>query len=252
MKYPLISIITVTYNAEKTLKQTFQSVFNQTYSSVEYIVIDGASKDNTVALIREHSAKINYWISEPDKGLYDAMNKGIAVATGDYLFFLNADDRFISNDVLEKMMASEENADVYYGDVMMIDEVENELGLRSQITPHKLPEKLHWKSLKHGMVVSHQAFLVKKSIMPFYDLSYKVAADIDWMIKVLKNAKTVCNTKLIVAKFRLGGTSKQRKKQAWKERYKIFNKHYGTVSNLINHLYIAIRYAIKKPFQHYA
>jgi glycosyltransferase involved in cell wall biosynthesis len=227
-------------------------VFEQTYPNIEYIVIDGGSKDGTVDIIKEYQDRIGYWVSERDKGLYDAMNKGIDAAKGDYLFFLNADDQFASNDILEKMIASKKDADVYYGDVMLIDENDQDLGLRSQITPHKVPEILTWTSLKHGMVVSHQAFLVKRSITPLYDLQYKVSADIDWMIRVLKNAISIHNTKLVVAKFRTGGTSKQRRKQAWKERYAIFSKHYGKVPNFLNHLYIAIRYIIKKPFQNHA
>lgn len=248
MFHPVISVITVVYNGENTLEQTFQSVFNQTYPNVEYLVIDGGSKDKTVEIIKAYQSKIDYWISEPDRGLYDAMNKGIAAAKGDYLFFLNADDQFYDNAVLEKMISSFDNADVYYGDVMITDADNKDVGLRSEVTPHKVPEVLTWKSLKHGMVVSHQAFLVKHSITPVYDIHYKISADIDWMIKVLKLAKTIYNTHLIIAKFKTGGSSTQRQKLAWKERYNIFSNHYGSVTNLFNHLFIAVRYLIKKPF----
>ncbi|MFL9484998.1 glycosyltransferase family 2 protein [Chitinophagaceae bacterium LWZ2-11] len=245
---PTISVITVVYNGVNTLEQTFKSVFNQTYPNVEYLVIDGGSKDRTVEIIKAYQTKINYWVSEPDKGLYDAMNKGIVAATGDYLFFLNADDQFYDNEVLEKMISSFDNADVYYGDVMVTDSDNNDVGLRSEVTPHKVPLELTWKSLKHGMVVSHQAFLVKRSITPLYDTQYKISADIDWMIKVLKSAKRIHNTQLIIAKFKTGGSSTQRQKLAWKERYNIFSKHYGSLTNFFNHLYIAVRYLIKKPF----
>lgn len=248
MSYPLISVITVVYNGAKTLEKTFQSVFAQTYPNIEYVVIDGGSKDKTVDIIKRNQERINYWISEPDKGLYDAMNKGIAAAKGEYLFFLNADDEFYSKEVLAQMIATKADADVYYGDVMFIEEDGKEMGLRSVVTPHKVPQVLTWKSLKHGMVVSHQAFLIRRAIVIPYDLRYKVAADIDWMIAVLKQAKDICNTSVIVAKFRVGGTSTKRQKLAWKERYHILGKHYGKVPNLFRHMYIILRYIIRKPF----
>lgn len=249
MAHPKISIITVCYNAEKHIRKTMDGVFAQTYANIEYIIIDGGSKDGTVAIIREYESRISYWVSEKDGGLYDAMNKGLSAATGDYVFFLNADDQFYDNDVLSKVVASAEWPDVYYGDVMVIDEHDNNVGLRSERTPHKVPLHLHWRSLQHGMVVSHQAFFVKRTIAPLYNLSYKIASDIDWMIKVLKQAKSVHNTHLVIAKFRTGGSSKQRQKLAWKERYQILGNHYGVVKNFLNHAYIAGRYIINKPFQ---
>ena len=246
MNHPLVSIITVVFNGEKTLENTLKSIFNQTYPNIECIVIDGASKDKTIDIIKQYETKINYWISEPDKGLYDAMNKGLRVATGNYVFFLNADDVFFRNDVLEKVLLFESNADVYYGDAMFIDENENELGVRSKVTPHKHPDNLNWKSLKYGMVVSHQAFIVKRSIAPLYNTKYKIASDIDWMINVLKNASSIINTHLIIAKFKTGGTSTKRQKLAWKERYDILNSHYGIINNFFNHIYIVVRYLFKK------
>ncbi|BAV07188.1 Glycosyl transferase family 2 [Filimonas lacunae] len=248
MSKPIISVITVVYNGAATLEQTIASVKAQTYSAIEYIVVDGGSKDNTVAIIESHTDIVSHWISEKDKGLYDAMNKGMAMATGEYVFFLNADDAFFAPDVLEKMMQAGGNADVIYGDVMVMDGEGKDIGLRSEVTPHQLPAVLTWKSLQYGMVVSHQAFLVKRAVAATYDLQYKIASDIDWMITTLKQAATTVNAGVIVAKFRTGGTSKERQQQAWKERYAILSKHYGAVANFIRHLFIAIRYIIKKPF----
>ena len=103
---PKFSVITVTYNAEKVLEDTVQSVISQTYHHVEYIIIDGASKDGTLEIVNRYRNRINQLVSEPDKGLYDAMNKGIALATGDYLCFLNAGDSFHEDDTLQKMVHS--------------------------------------------------------------------------------------------------------------------------------------------------
>ncbi|MBV7529478.1 glycosyltransferase family 2 protein [Chitinophaga sp. sic0106] len=245
---PVISIITVCYNAEKHIEKTIQSVLSQTYPHIEFIIVDGASKDGTMAVVEKYRDHIATIISEKDKGLYDAMNKGLKAATGDYVYFLNADDLLHDSDVLTKAFATCADADVYYGEAMFLTEDGKPLGLRSQQTPHQVPEQLTWKSLQHGMVVSHQAFIVKRTISPAYDLQYKVCADIDWMIQVLKHAKTCCNTHLVIAGFRVGGTSKQRQRLAWKERYRILDQYYGKVSNFLHHLYIVARYVVKKKY----
>ena len=101
-----ISIITVSYNAAKTIEQTISSVVNQTYQDIEYIIIDGGSTDGTMDIIRKYEDRIAYWISEPDKGIYDAMNKGIDVATGDYVYFLGADDRLVDANIIDKISLS--------------------------------------------------------------------------------------------------------------------------------------------------
>ncbi|MFB6454369.1 glycosyltransferase family 2 protein [Chitinophaga sp. Hz27] len=245
---PVISIITVCYNAEKYIEATIKSVLAQTYPHIEHIIVDGASKDNTMQIVERYRSQLGKVVSEKDKGLYDAMNKGLHLATGDYVYFLNADDTLADNDVLTKMMATCKDADVYYGEAMFLAEDGTPIGLRSEQTPHKVPEILTWKSLQHGMVVSHQAFIVKRSISPDYDLQYKVCADIDWMIKVLQATKTACNTHLVVAGFRVGGTSKQHQRLAWKERYKILDHYYGKIPNLLHHLYIAGRYILSKKY----
>ncbi|HVI48795.1 MAG TPA: glycosyltransferase family 2 protein [Chitinophaga sp.] len=245
---PVVSIITVCYNAEKYIAHTIESVLSQTYPNIEYIIVDGASKDKTLEVVAPYRNRIAKLVSEKDKGLYDAMNKGIQLATGEYLLFLNADDTLADNDVLTRMLATCADADVYYGEAMFVDEAGHDLGLRSEQTPHKVPEQLNWKSLQQGMVVSHQAFIVRRSISPLYDLRYKVAADIDWMISALKASQRICNTHLVVAKFRTGGTSKQRQRLAWKERYNILGRHYGHVSNFCSHLYIAVRYIFSKKY----
>jgi glycosyltransferase involved in cell wall biosynthesis len=108
---PKISIITVCYNAEKQLKKTIDSVINQTYKNIEFIIIDGASSDNSLELLKTYSSSINFWVSEPDHGIYDAMNKGLSVATGDYVQFLNAGDYFCDETSLEAII---EQAKTHY------------------------------------------------------------------------------------------------------------------------------------------
>ncbi|GEP89316.1 Glycosyltransferase involved in cell wall bisynthesis [Chitinophaga terrae (ex Kim and Jung 2007)] len=245
---PVVSIITVCYNAGKYIEATIKSVLAQTYPHIEYVIVDGASKDNTLEVIAPYRSKIHTLISEKDKGLYDAMNKGMKAATGEYLLFLNADDVLADENVISNMMQTCHNADVYYGEAMFMDEEGKDIGLRSEQTPHKVPEQLTWKSLKYGMVVSHQAFIVRRSLSPLYDLQYKVCADIDWMIRCLKNAEDICNTHIVVARFRVGGTSKQRQQLAWKERYRILSHFYGHLPNFMHHLFIGMRYFFSKRY----
>lgn len=244
---PKLSVITVCFNAEKTIARTIQSVQSQTCAAdIEHIIIDGASKDATLAVLEKYKNNIAKIISEKDNGLYDGMNKGIQLATGNYIYFLNADDAFYTKDTVEKIFASAANADVYYGEVMFIDEAGNEMDLRSKVTTQKTPETVTWKSFKKGMVVSHQAFIIKRSLCESYNLAYKISSDIDWMIRCLKNSSIIINTHLIFAKFAAGGTSKQRQKLAWKERYHILQKHYGFIPNLFNHAAIIIRRIFSK------
>jgi glycosyltransferase involved in cell wall biosynthesis len=242
MSSPKISIITITYNAEKHLERTLKSVILQTYAHKEYIVIDGNSTDSTLAIIKRNAHYIDYWISEPDKGLYDAMNKGLAQATGDYVIFMNAGDTFFEDTTLEKVFASDTDADVYYGDAMIVEESSlKPLGLRSQITPHKLPQNLSWRDLRKGLVVCHQAFIAKRSLCPPYDLAYTLSADIDWVIRVLQKATNVVNTQEIIATYLLGGLTTQKRKISLQERYRILQKHFGFLPNLFNHIQIAFR-----------
>lgn len=245
---PVLSIITVCFNAEKFIESTIQSVLAQTYPHIEYIIIDGASRDNTMKVVEQYRSRIATVVSEKDKGLYDAMNKGMRLATGDYLLFLNADDMLADDQVISNMLATCIDADVYYGEAMFMDENGADIGLRSTQTPHKVPELLTWKSLKHGMVVSHQAFIIRRSLSPQYDLQYRVCADIDWMIRSLKAAGKICNTRQVVTRFRVGGTSKQHQQRAWKERYKILSRYYGHLPNFAHHLFIAVRYIFSKRY----
>lgn len=155
---PKFSVITVTYNAEAVLEDTIQSVISQTYHHVEYIIVDGASKDQTLAIAERYRDHITRIVSEPDKGLYDAMNKGIGLATGDYLCFLNAGDSFHEDDTLQQMvhtLSGNELPDVMYGETALVDKE----GHFRRMRRLSAPEVLTWKSFKQGMLVCHQAFL---------------------------------------------------------------------------------------------
>ena len=235
-----ISVITVCYNAVETLPATLNSIREQSSADFEFVVVDGASNDGTLVLLEENSELIDRMVSESDKGIYHAMNKGITLAQGEYLWFLNAGDTFHDKNTVEDLieeMGSRSSSSIFYGDAMLIDEKGAELGLRRG----SAPEKLNWQSLRLGMDVCHQAFLIKRTICPSYDTTYRIAADIDWMIRVLKQSREVEKTNLIFCNFLIGGMSSKVFYKSWMERYKVLRKHYGFWKNLGNHVRIIIK-----------
>ena len=190
--HPKFSIITVTYNAGAVLEDTIQSVITQTYKNVEYIIVDGGSKDRTLQIVEQYKEHIHTVISEPDKGLYDAMNKGIKLATGDYLCFLNAGDELHEDDTLQLMVHSITETtlpDVLYGDTAIVDEEGHFLHMR-RLAP---PENLNWKSFKEGMLVCHQAFFARRDLVEPYNLHYRFSADFDWCIRIMKKRALRCD-----------------------------------------------------------
>jgi glycosyltransferase involved in cell wall biosynthesis len=236
---PKLSVITIVYNNVKDIERTMLSILNQTYSNIEYIVIDGASNDGTLEVIKQYENRIAKLISEKDKGIYDAMNKGLALATGDYVLFMNSGDEIYEMETVEKIFATAPNADIYYGETEMYDENWNSLGRRR----HQAPEHFTWESFKYGMSISHQAIYIKRSLAEPYNLQYKYSADIDWIIKIAKKASSIVNTHLYVAKYLVGGMSKKKHRESLKERFQIFSHYYGLVSNIINHIVIAFNLA---------
>lgn len=232
---PVLSVITIVYNNAKDIERTMLSVLNQTYSNIEYVVIDGASTDGTLQIIKKHEDRLAKLISEKDKGIYDAMNKGLVAATGDYVLFMNSGDEIYENTTVEKIFATATDADIYYGETEMYDENWQSLGQRR----HKTPENFTWRSFKYGMSISHQAIYIKRSLTEPYNLQYKYSADIDWIIKIAKKATKIVNTHIYVAKYLVGGMSKQKHRESLKERFKIFSHYYGFISNVLNHLVIA-------------
>ena len=241
---PLISIITVVYNGTNVLEKTINSISNLDYPNIEYIIIDGKSTDGTIDLIKKYDNKISKWISETDKGLYDAMNKGLKIATGKYIWFLNAGDTVNSRNSID-ILKTKVDADIYYSDTKVVDTKGNKIGMLSELTHNNAPKNLTWKSMKRGMVVCHQSFIVKKNIATFFDTNYKLSSDIDWVIKCLKNAEIVIYSNQPFANFLKGGVSKANLKKSMKERYYILKKHFGFIPNLINHFFISLRYLSK-------
>lgn len=239
------SVITVTYNAKAVLETTIQNILAQDSANIEHIIIDGGSTDGTLEVIRKYEPHLACWISEPDKGLYDAMNKGLQKATGNYVWFINAGDLIHSPDTVSKMaegLNPESLPDVIYGETALIDKEGKQVGMRRL----KAPERLNWKSFRWGMLVCHQAFLVKREIAPLYDLNYALVADYDWCIKCLKKARDVRNTHLILADFLEDGISSRRRKASLKERFRIMCRYYGWGSTLIFHIWFAFRFYFAK------
>lgn len=242
---PKFSVITVCYNAEATLEDTIQSVISQTYHHVEYIIVDGASKDRTMDIVNRYRERISVVVSEPDKGLYDAMNKGIRLATGDYLCFLNAGDSFHEDDTLQQMVHSIHTLqlpDVLYGETELVDHEGHFLRMRRL----QAPEHLTWKSFRQGMLVCHQAFFARRDLVMPYDLRYRFSADFDWCIKIMKQSKVLHNTHLTLIDYLSEGMTTRNHKASLKERFRIMARHYGWASTVAHHAWFALRLLLKK------
>lgn len=233
---PKLSIITIVYNNAKDIERTILSVLNQTYKNIEYIIIDGASTDDTLQIINKYQDRVTTIISEPDHGIYDAMNKGLALATGDYVLFMNSGDEIYAQQTVEEVFASSATADIYYGETEMYDDNWKSLGQRR----HQAPEIFSWQSFRLGMSVSHQAIYVKRSLAEPFDLQYKYSSDIDWILKIAKKSSGIVNTHMYVAKYLVGGMSKKKHWASLKERFKILSHYYGFIPNLINHFFIGL------------
>lgn len=243
--HPKFSIITVTYNAGAVLEDTIQSVITQTYRNVEYIIVDGGSKDHTLDIINRYREHIHTLVSEPDKGLYDAMNKGIRLATGDYLCFLNAGDELHEDDTLQLMVHSitgTELPDVLYGETVIVDEEGHFLRMRRL----SAPENLNWKSFKDGMLVCHQAFFPRRELAEPYDLRYRFSADFDWCIRIMKKSHTLHNTHLTLIDYLNEGMTTRNHRASLHERFRIMCRHYGYLSTLARHAWFALRLLLKK------
>ena len=251
---PIFSIITVTYNAERVLERTIQSVAEQSYKGIEYILIDGNSKDRTLAIAEQYKGVISQLVSEPDKGIYDAMNKGLQRATGDYICFLNAGDTFYTKETLATIVSSLEKRkgriendkgmpDIVYGETAIVDE----MGIFLHTRRLKAPKKLTWKSFKKGMLVCHQAFFVQRKLAQkeSYNLTYRFSADFDWCVRLMKRAKEMHFTEATLINYLNEGTTTQNHKASLKERFHIMCHHYGTVSTVLHHAWFAIRVLFK-------
>ena len=203
---PLITIVTVTYNSELYLEETIKSVLSQTYDNVEYIIIDGGSTDRTLDILKKYEDTIDYFVSEPDKGMYDALNKGFSVATGELLNFCNSDDMFYSNDIIEKIVNAyiQEKFDFCYGIAAFVDAEGEHLSYG-----YPLDFKKRYV-VTLGLPFVQPTSFWKMSIMKktgLFDLNYKIASDYDFISRLLLQSNHIYNMNLPVIKFRKHGVS---------------------------------------------
>ena len=254
-----ITYVTITYNAAAVLQPTLNSVLQQDYPHIVHLIIDGASTDDTLKLVDDYIARSNaaenghsvQVTSEPDKGIYDAMNKGLRSADGDYVCFLNAGDFLPSSDTASKIAQQVAAAGglpaVLYGDTDIVDGEGRFLHHR-RLAP---PENLTWRSFRQGMLVCHQAFYARTdfAIATPYDMQYRYSADVDWCIRVMKAAEKenvpLLNLKMVVANYRQEGQTTLHHRESLLERYRVMEHHYGRLQTLLLHSWFAVRALFK-------
>ena len=258
---PLITIATVTYNAEKTIATTLRSVAAQDYDRIEHLIIDGCSTDHTLLAVQRyveqncarHSIRL---VCEPDNGLYDAMNKALQQANGDYIVFLNAGDRLHATDTISQVVEKAEwvkgdssNPVILYGDTDLVDEQGRFLRHR-RLAP---PERLTPRSFLSGMLVCHQSFYVRTDVAQQepYDMKYRYSADFDWCIRLIKRAcrrrMLMVNTHLILTDYLSEqGITVRHHRASLLERMRIMAHHYGWPTTLTQHAWFVVRSIIKK------
>lgn len=212
-----------------------KSVATQKCNDFEHLIIDGASRDNTLEIARRLGTDSLRILSEPDNGLYDAMNKGLRMAKGKYVIFLNAGDAFHSPETLPKYeAAARKNPDIIYADTVIVDEN------RSIIAPRHLsaPDILSFRSFASGMLVCHQAFMVRKDLAPLYDTSYRFSADYDWTVKCLHKSRPgrCINLKTVAIDYLSDGLTDKNKIKSLIERFRIMRVHYGLAPTVANHI----------------
>ena len=250
------TIITCTYNAAREVGRTLDSVLTQTYHRVEHLIIDGASGDATMQLVRayEHESEERETdhelvvVIEPDSGLYDAMNKGIGLATGDYVLFLNAGDVFPSAQTLELVADAVGDGEalpgVLYGDTDIVDASGRFLSHRRLHPPKK---GLSWRSFSNGMLVCHQAFYARTDLAKrnLYDLTYRLSADVDWCIRVMKEAERqqlpLKYVDMVVVNYLDGGLTTKNHRRSLIERFQVMRHHYGLPLTLWKHMTFLFR-----------
>jgi len=243
MENPLISVITITFNAEKTLPATIKSLLCQSYKNFEHVIVDGASTDRTLEIARSNSeARI---LSEPDKGLYDAMNKGLDLARGKYVIYLNSGDTFRTPDALAKYAErAEKGDDIIYADTMVVDSGGSDLKPRH----HTAPEILTVKSFSKGMLICHQAFMVRRAIAPRYDLTYRFSADYDWTIRCIKSTepRKCTNLGFYAINYLSDGLTDRNHFKSLRERYRVMKNHYGGIHTLTHHIRLVFSSLFKR------
>ena len=203
----IVSIITACYNSVSTLELAIQSVLSQTYANIEYIIIDGASSDGTNEILEKYKNLVTKIVSEPDKGIYDALNKGIVLATGDVIGFLHADDLFYDNTVIEKIVEafSANNCQAVYGNLQYVSKENTNNMVRNWVSSEFIPAKL-----KQGWMPAHPTLYLKKEVYSnfgLFDLKYHIAADYDFMLRILSGGVSTFYILQYIVKMRVGGKS---------------------------------------------
>lgn len=242
----LISIITVVFNRVHDIEYTLSGITGQTYPKIEYIVIDGGSTDGTIEILQRYSDKIQVLISEKDKGIYDAMNKGLLHATGEYVLFINGGDNLHGRRTIEEIVTRHlsdhtNRPDIIYGECMLLDPERNQLQIRSLYKKQVFPESLDLYSFKSGTNVSHQSFMVRRAIAPLYNLSYKWSSDIDWMLRCIQRSDSIQVYHGIISEFVIGDSSEKNKLSSLKERFSIMSVHYGLTQTIYFHTSIIFK-----------
>ncbi|MET4560713.1 glycosyltransferase involved in cell wall biosynthesis [Lysinibacillus parviboronicapiens] len=233
---PKISIITACYNAENTIEQTIQSVLGQTYENIEYIIVDGASTDGTMEIVEKYRDKIDVVVSESDKGVYDAFNKGVGLATGDFINFMNADDYFSTNAIIERIalyLVNHSHVMLLHGNVKAIDEITGHWHYRGQ--------SLSLRDFEKGQMCPHQSVFTRRELFNEFEgfnLAYKILADVDFTIKTFKKYEEYIEyVPIEVAHFRLGGLSSslQHEKNMHYENAIIHFNHFGNIPDYVKY-----------------
>lgn len=259
-----ITYVTITYNASKVLQRTLDSVLHQDYEQIVHLIIDGASTDGTLQMVDDYIERSNaagnghriHVMSEPDQGIYDAMNKGLRSLDGDYVCFLNAGDFLPATDTVSRIVDTvsykgdsphgENGASlpaVLYGDTDIVDNEGRFLHHR-RLAP---PEKLTWKSFRQGMLVCHQAFYARTdfAIATPYDQQYRYSADVDWCIRVMKAAAKenvpMLNLKMVVVNYTEEGQTTLHHRESLWERYRVMEHHYGRIQTFLLHCWFVVR-----------
>ncbi len=247
----LISIITVTYNAAQELPPTLASVEAQRMRCFEHIIVDGASTDGTVALANDYARRQTdvhtTVVSEPDRGLYDAMNKGLHRAVGRYVVFLNAGDRLHDANTLQAVANAagkgnvEDGPAVVYGQTDIVDTEGRYLHPRHLSAPGRLT----FGSFRQGMLVCHQSFYARRDLCPDYDLKYRFSADYDWCVRILRQASRLrldtADTHCVLTDYLDGGMTVKNHRASLRERFRIMAHHYGWLPTAAMHVWFALR-----------
>ena len=235
---PLLTIITICYNAEATIAPTLRSLAEQSDQSFEYLVIDGASQDKTLSLVQTLYPRAIVH-SEPDHGLYDAMNKGLRHATGTYIWYLNAGDTLRTPDTVRTVCAALEThqPDLLYGDTMIVNDAYQDLHPRRLRPPHLLTQR----SFANGMLICHQAFIPRRSLAPLYDLRYRYSADYDWCIKIIDTIQSQYRIDDYLVNYLNEGVTTRNHRASLLERLRIMARRYGWFTALAQHVSFLFR-----------